>query len=262
MKLVLFADIHLTRRRTFSGRDPLEQLRRALRDVLARHGDAAALVILGDLTDNGLVEEYQLLARALAGFPLPVHLLLGNHDDRDNFHAVFGGRGYVQDSAVIDGLPCHMLDTLWPGETGGSLADGRLRFLEDALIGAGPAGIVFLHHPPIVTGAPAFDAAGLADRADFARCIERHPGKVRAIFFGHCQMPVTGTVDGVPALCVPSLVEQSHPVFDRLAYSSNPGAQPAYGVLLLGVAGFTFHSVPFGLREHEEKKEEELHGLC
>jgi uncharacterized protein len=39
-----------------------------------------ALVLAGDLTDNGLVEEAEVLVQQLKSYPMPVITILGNHD--------------------------------------------------------------------------------------------------------------------------------------------------------------------------------------
>lgn len=48
--------------------------------VKAVNGEAEGLVLAGDLTDRGTVEEAKTLAEALAGLRVPVAAVLGNHD--------------------------------------------------------------------------------------------------------------------------------------------------------------------------------------
>lgn len=70
VRIAALADLHCTR--SAQGR---------FRPIFA-HAAARADVLLlcGDLTDYGLVEEAQVLARELAGMTLPVLAVLGNHD--------------------------------------------------------------------------------------------------------------------------------------------------------------------------------------
>ena len=53
----------------------------AIRDLLAGLEDEAdALVVGGDLTDTGLPHEMEVLLDELAGIPIPILAVLGNHD--------------------------------------------------------------------------------------------------------------------------------------------------------------------------------------
>lgn len=50
------------------------------------HGAPRFMVATGDLTDHGTTAEFELLHRALATSPVPVHLLPGNHDHYGHLH--------------------------------------------------------------------------------------------------------------------------------------------------------------------------------
>ena len=69
----------------------------ALAAVLARIAaldPAPTLVMLtGDLTENGTPDEYRRLREMLAGFPLPLAAIPGNHDRRGVFAAGLAGGG-------------------------------------------------------------------------------------------------------------------------------------------------------------------------
>lgn len=244
MKLILISDLHLGAA-PFHGRHPLKLLRRAIAVIMREHEDADAAILLGDLTETGAVQDYEDLKKALEGLSMPVHITLGNHDERDAFHAVFGGSGFVSSSRVVAGHPCHLVDTLDPGEVGGNLNSGRIEQLEAALAEASSSGFLFMHHPPIRTFVPAYDRDGLVGRNSLEAVLARHAGKLKALFFGHCHLPLAGTVAGCPAFCVPSLFHQSRPVFARPEYRANPELPPGYGVLFSDGAGLAFHAVNF-----------------
>lgn len=260
MKIVLFSDVHLTAGRALAGVDPDARFRGALAHAAANHGDAEALFILGDLADDGSPTQYSGMAAAIAGFPLPVHLLLGNHDDRAAFRAAFGGTGYVQQVVTYGGVPFHLLDSLDGGRIGGSLGDGRLEALDAWLATSEAPGFVLMHHPPIVTGAQAFDRDGLTDLAGIRATLARHPGKVRAVFFGHCHMPVAGVLAGVPAFCVPPLVAPSMPVLDRPVYRDDPHGPVGYSVLLAGERDFSVHNIVLARHEATSRRDFEEAG--
>ncbi|WP_116134608.1 metallophosphoesterase [Tropicimonas sp. IMCC34043] len=250
-KLVLLSDLHLGQPGARTP-DPEACLAAAFGQVAARHADAQAVIVLGDLSDRGGAGDYARLKAMIASSPVPVQLMLGNHDDRPRFRQVFGGAGPVQQTLrTADGTPCYLLDSHDPGRSGGSLAGGRRDWLEAELAAATQPGFVFLHHPPIRTFAPAFDAIGLDDRAGFAACLGRHPGKVRAVVFGHCHMPLAATVAGVPALCLPSLFQQSRPRFDAPVFEDDPQAPPGFGVLMFDRDAFALHRLTLPITAKE-----------
>ncbi|MEE8202765.1 MAG: metallophosphoesterase, partial [Alphaproteobacteria bacterium] len=116
-------------------------LRRALAAVAARPaGFYDAVVITGDLTDRGEPAAYEELARCLEGVAPPVYLIIGNHDDREAFRAVFADEpryaaGDFVQYAIDDFAPHRLvfLDTNVPGTARGLLCDQRLAWLDEAL---------------------------------------------------------------------------------------------------------------------------------
>jgi 3',5'-cyclic AMP phosphodiesterase CpdA len=77
------------------------------------------------------------------------------------------------------------LDTLIPGESGGRLCAERLAWLDARLAEApGRPTVVFMHHPPFVTGMRKMDEMGLDGTDGLAAVIRRHP-QVERIVCGH-----------------------------------------------------------------------------
>ncbi|MCB8959093.1 MAG: metallophosphoesterase [Ardenticatenales bacterium] len=48
------------------------------------------VLVTGDCADNGLPEEYQLVQQCLAPLTMPVYLIPGNRDNRQNLRRTFG----------------------------------------------------------------------------------------------------------------------------------------------------------------------------
>ncbi len=85
-KILIMSDLHICRPgETIIGLDPLARLRTVLDAAITAHPDAAALVLLGDLTHHGELEAYAALRAVIEDVPMPVIPMLGNHDRRDAF---------------------------------------------------------------------------------------------------------------------------------------------------------------------------------
>lgn len=114
---------------------------------------------------------------------LPVYLLAGNHDDRDELRRAFPEHGYLQQCAdplqyVVESLAVRIvaLDTVIPGESGGTLCGRRLEWLDRTLSrDPGRPTLVAMHHPPFVTGIGHMNRTGFSEHHELARVIARHP---------------------------------------------------------------------------------------
>ena len=172
--------------------DTTPYLRRAVEHLMSLTPRPDVVLATGDLVDGGLPEEYRRLRELLAPLAMPVYLIPGNHDNRDALAAVFVDHAYLPRGGrfmqyVVEGHPVRLiaLDTLDPGRTGGLLCAERLEWLA-ARLGEAPARptLIFMHHPPFTTGIATMDAHGLANAAEFAEVVRRHPQIERIVASG------------------------------------------------------------------------------
>ncbi|MBN8892250.1 MAG: hypothetical protein BGP12_19795 [Rhodospirillales bacterium 70-18] len=201
-----------------------ERALRAVRDFRPR---ADALVISGDLTSNGLAEEYRCVAEMLRRLiDIPVYVIPGNHDHRVTMRAelahlpgVTADPDFVQ--YAVDDLKVRlvMLDTLIQGKTDGELCPRRLAWL-DATLAAQPdkPTIVVMHHPSFVCGIGHMDGIILRDPAAFTAVIARHP-QVQLILTGHHHRQITTRVAHATAIIGPGVAH----IVDLDLFSKNPG---------------------------------------
>jgi 3',5'-cyclic AMP phosphodiesterase CpdA len=189
---------------------------RAIEAVLALDPRPDCVVISGDLTDNGLVAEYENLKRMLSRLPMPVFLIPGNHDRRENLKQVLGdypGLGqhptYALWMADLGPLRLIGLDTVLPESGAGRLCAERLAWFEERLAeDAVRPTVVIMHHPPFACGLRHMDRIALLEgREDFLKIIARSPQVVR-ILCGHHHRPIQAIVGGTLAMVAPSVAHQ------------------------------------------------------
>lgn len=203
MKFIVLSDLHLAAPdQPVNGLDTGERLAAGVQAIRRDHADAAFVLVAGDLADRGEAVAYHALRDLLAPLPMPVHITLGNHDDRDTFLSVWGAdRDHPQArvSQVIDadGYRVILLDTSHPGLVGGRLCQGRKAWLADRLAEAADRPvIVVMHHHANRLSLPV-DEIALEDGEGFARILSAHPD-VRQVIAGHVHLPTTGVWRGLP----------------------------------------------------------------
>jgi 3',5'-cyclic-AMP phosphodiesterase len=217
------------------------RLAAAVETVLAVKPQPDAVLVSGDLADHASDEEYEHVKELLAPLGTPLHVLPGNHDDRQALNRHFGVPGAggepVQYSVDFGPLRLVVLDTTRPVEDPGALDAERLGWL-DLELAAAPEQltVVAMHHPPVVTGIPMWDELGLPpdDRQALGEVIDRHP-QVRRLVGGHMHRTISSELAGRSVLTVPSTYVQARLNFamQELELTAEP-------------AGFAVHAVVDG----------------
>ena len=183
--------------------DTLEAVRRAVAHLNAMTPRPDAVAITGDLVAHEDEACYAALAEVLAGLEIPYYLIPGNHDDRGLIRRVFADLAFLPRDGdflhyTVEELPLRLiaLDSHVPGQVGGRLCAARLDWLAARLAEAPerPA-LILIHHPPIETGIPAFDADLLEGRAAFGALVSGHPN-VLAIACGHVHRNIEASWHG------------------------------------------------------------------
>ncbi len=200
---------------SWNGIDPDECLLRAVEAILSLPDRPDALLVSGDLTDNGSPEAYRQVRELLAPLDLRPHVLPGNHDQRGPLREAFGlpGEGEEPVSYAVDLGPLRLIcvDSTIPGAEGGSLDSGRIEWLDATLAeDAGTPTVIALHHPPLRTEMPAFERIGLAPESCGAlgEVVERHP-QVARIVAGHVHRSIVAELGGRAVVTVPSTYLQA-----------------------------------------------------
>ncbi|MEV7322397.1 metallophosphoesterase [Streptomyces sp. NPDC093970] len=222
-----------------------------------------AVVVTGDLADEGAVEAYTALRTLIGGYArernIPLFCTTGNHDEREAFAKVLGSGHLAADGtdraeqvfggeevaavSTVGGRRFITLDSLVPGKVYGRLGAPQLEWLREVLRTPAEHGTVLaFHHPPFALDLsvtqPAF---GLRDPGDLAAAIRG--GDVRMILNGHYHLQLFGLLESVPVWVTPGVV-------NRIDLSVAPGERAVRGasaslVELGGPSGplcHTFHA--------------------
>jgi 3',5'-cyclic-AMP phosphodiesterase len=170
----------------------------------------AVVVATGDLVDDASEAAYAHLDRLLAPLDLPLAVIPGNHDNRDLLRRVFCRQRYAQPSGAanlllaLEALDLFLLDSSVPGQPYGRLDGATLSWLDVSLASSDdrPA-LVFLHHPPFVTGIVHMDRQNLQNARDLAAVLAGHP-RVRLIAAGHVHRAVATVFAAIAATICPA----------------------------------------------------------
>ena len=204
--------------------EPAAALATAVEAILKLDPEPVAVLFTGDLAAHGTAEEYALVRELLAPLPMPVHPLMGNHDDREGLRAAFADhRGvasageFIQYTVRCGGVTVVAGDTHDPDTYGGRLGHERLAWIEAELAAADGPTILALHHPPILTGIHEFDVE-IPLAAEDRAALTAMSAQPDLIVSGHIHLPVAGSLGAVPVFVCPSVHLQAE-------FDLTPGAQ-------------------------------------
>ena len=168
------------------------------------------VVISGDLADTPRREEYDHLERLLAPLAIAFAAVPGNHDDRALLRAALPDQRFASADGPLNSLrqvghiDIVLLDSSVPGAPHGELNAATLAWLDTTLAASTtrPA-LLFLHHPPFVTGISHMDVQNLRNAADLAAILKRHP-RARLLAAGHVHRATLTTFAGIAATICPA----------------------------------------------------------
>ncbi|MFJ9105890.1 metallophosphoesterase family protein [Streptomyces sp. NPDC102405] len=225
MRILHLSDTHVERTDApnRNGVNATDSLRLMLAEL--RHlRDVDAVVVTGDIANEGDVEAYTAVRELVGEFarPLdaPVFYTTGNHDEREAFGKVLGSghpdperlleTGASERAAVstVGGYRFVTLDSLVPGEVYGRIGEAQLDWLREVLSTPAEHGTVLaFHHPPLALGLsvtqPVF---GLLNPGELASAIRG--SDVRVLLTGHFHLQLFGMLEAVPVWVTPGVVNR------------------------------------------------------
>jgi 3',5'-cyclic-AMP phosphodiesterase len=219
MLLAQISDLHIKRPGALAYRrvDTAAYLSRCVAALNALEPRPEAVIVTGDLVDQGDLEQYEHLKQLLAPLAIPYYLLVGNHDERAALRACFAERKELQEGGEfvhyafeVGPLRVLALDSLVPGASHGDLCDTRLAWLATQLEATRDKPVlVALHHPPFVSGIGHMDRVRLAPAAAarLDTLLTRYPN-VERVICGHVHRPMFARFGGTIASAVPAPAHQ------------------------------------------------------
>ena len=196
-RIALLADIHIDQDPSLSVRGilPTVHLRTVIEQILAQPKLPVAATICGDCAHKiGLPEDYAMLAKLLKPLRqggVPIYMLLGNHDNRENLWKAFPDQkkhlAKIPDAQkhakvlTTENVHLFLLDSLTqPGSTPGLLGKKQLKWIDEKLSTLDDKPVIMMAHhdvrkPP---------AQSLHDYESLFAIMDRHP-QVKGYFFGH-----------------------------------------------------------------------------
>jgi 3',5'-cyclic AMP phosphodiesterase CpdA len=271
LKFIHLTDLHLTGSgEDHQGYDTLLATRRALEHATTTFPDADFIVITGDLANWGEPGAYLRLEALLATLRMPVFLMIGNHDNRENFLSVFGDRHpfeapYAQYEADAGAFRLLFLDSQTPGTHGGAFCGRRMAWIAERLEAADRDVLMFMHHHPTPVGAPSLDAKGLANWPEFHALLSRYRHKIRHIFHGHCHAALQGHVEGISFTGLRSMGPQAYTDL-KVEQACRWQGAAHYAVVLAGTNSLVTHLQEFGysgpIHRRDRQNFEEFIAMC
>lgn len=221
------------------GLNPLSRLRATVDSINAEHGDAAFVVHTGDMTEYGDEDGFRVFAEEMSRLSMPVHLVMGNHDEIRQFADHFPGvsvdkNGFAQSVIETSVGRFLMLDTHVPRVSEGGYCLKRCDWLSEQLSTSDDPVFICMHHPPMDIGIYGMDAYQLQDREAFHDVIAPHKARIRHIFLGHVHRVFYGNWRGISFSCMRGTNHQVALDLDtENSLILGNAESPAYGVALV-----------------------------
>jgi Icc protein len=212
MRIAHISDFHLPGKpgQSVHGALPDANLREAA-GLLKQQTPKADLIVLGgDLLEEGQKGNYEPIADLFKDFQVPVHVVVGNHDDLKGLkksslvQQADGYSGY--DSYDLGGVHIVFLNTAAAGKSAGSLEEKQLIWMsEDLYENHGKPVLIFMHHPPIDCGIPWLDKIKLENADAFWDIVPPYAKNIMGVFFAHLHIQLSTVVRGVLAASPPAV---------------------------------------------------------
>ncbi len=203
-RIVQISDTHISK----DNPQRLHDLEKCIQAINQLPEPPELVVHTGDISHDGLPEEYHSARLLMDQLNAPYFVMAGNRDKRHELLYEFADdryqlpeQGWVQYSIENLSVRLIMLDTTSENSNKGQLCSGRLAHLE-AMLNADTTKpcALFLHHPPYeATGIPdPYQYEDWEDVEKLSQVLKRHSNIV-GMYCGHVHRFIDGSIAGIQA---------------------------------------------------------------
>jgi len=201
---IQISDSHIDDNKLVMGVDSQANLCAIVSNISKHYFDA--LLISGDLSQNGTLESYQKLQKILRPIEKEIYVLPGNHDDLSNLCQVFN-ESYLR-NFTIDCWEIITINSVQIGKESGRLNNEQLYSLSQQISSSSAKYIALcLHHPPVSMQSTWDDKMSLENPKDLFDVIDQFDN-IKAVMWGHAHQCSEFNRKGVKLFSCPSTALQ------------------------------------------------------
>ncbi|CAG9295175.1 phosphodiesterase [Celerinatantimonas diazotrophica] len=169
-----------------------------------------AIVVSGDITNDGTAEQYQAAAKILGYARYPLYLINGNHDKTESFIEYLAPLCAPLESAAQVRYQVDMgkrqllfIDSTVPGQTYGQLSQSTLDWVAEQLAQTRLPVAIFMHHPPLALNSAHMDPINCRNGTKLLDFAEEFP-HLEGIYCGHNHCYTTTVYRNVVVMSAPA----------------------------------------------------------
>ncbi len=227
LKLVQLTDCHLLAdpAADLLGIPTDQSLQAVIKHIADHHNDADAILVTGDLSQDGSQQSYHCLEKALKPLSAPSFWIPGNHDCSDTLAQFCTDKPLSEKHIVGEYWQILMLDSQVSGQVYGELSRSELAFLERSIAQyPNHHTLVSLHHHPIPIKSQWMDKIGLRNGDQLCDLLAPRQTQ-NLIIFGHVHQEIDQQEQDFRALATPSTCIQFRSNSDQFELDT---IQPGY----------------------------------
>ncbi len=234
-RIIQISDPHLfaTSDGQLLGVNTLESLKAIVQQIHQERYNPDAIIVTGDLTQDGSIGSYEKLKSCLAPLNTPYYWLCGNHDNEELM--IRSCPSAMIKRVVLKNWQLLLLNSQTPGEIPGRLSPEELEWLDLQLNNHSEKHtLIALHHHPYILNSAWLDQINLENFHLFQNVISNYR-QVRGVIHGHIHQESETSLRGIPCYASPSSCVQFKPKSHNFALDLEKS--PGYRVIDLYECG-------------------------